>query len=177
MGDIDRDTIERIVRAIGEQLDGNWLLVGGAALALWVAPRRQTEDVDIVAMTESGGERLALMELAEQLGLPIEAVNSAADFFVRRIEGWQDQIELLHQGTRSSVYRPNATLMLLLKMRRLSERDLEDCELVLGTGAVIDRARLLGALAELPAIQDTALAERRERLRQAIEASAGAGTS
>jgi hypothetical protein len=168
MTELNRDAIERIVRAIGDRLDGQWLIVGGAALALWVAPRRVTEDVDVVPILQTGSERLALLELAEQLGLPIEAVNSAADFFVRRIDGWELQLELLHRGARSPVYRPNATLMLLLKLGRLSERDLEDCKLVLATGAAVDRARLERALAALPASDDAALVERRRELRDLI---------
>jgi hypothetical protein len=168
MTELDRDAIERIVHAIGDRLDGEWLIVGGAALALWVAPRRLTEDVDVVPLMQTGSERLALLELAEQLGLPIESVNSAADFFVRRIEGWERQLELLHRGARSVVYRPNATLMLLLKLRRLSERDLEDCKLVLATGAAVDRERLERALAELPASDDAALVERRSDLGRRI---------
>lgn len=36
-----------------------------------------------------------MMEVAEDLGLPIEAVNSPADFFLERIPGWRDQLEFL----------------------------------------------------------------------------------
>jgi hypothetical protein len=168
VADLDRSAIERIVNAVGDRLDGSWLVVGGAAMALWLAPRRLTEDVDVVPMTHGGDERLALMQLAEQLGLPIETVNSAAEFFVRRIEGWEDQLELLYRGSRSSVYRPNATLMILLKMRRLSERDLEDCELVFQARPEIDRGRLIHALAALPPTDDTELAARRLELRRRI---------
>lgn len=169
MAELDREAIERIVHAIGDQLDGAWLVVGGAALALWTAPRRITEDVDVVPMMPTGGERLALLELAEQLGLPIESVNSAADFFVRKIQGWEREVELLHQGERGRVYRPNATLMLLLKLGRLSERDLQDCALVLATGAPVDRARVGEALAALPPADDDALRGRRVELRRLLD--------
>lgn len=165
MSDLDRAAIERVVHAIGERLDGRWLLVGGAAIALWLDPRRLTEDVDIVSISPTGGERLALLELAEALGLPIESVNSAADFFVRRIDGWDRDVELLHQGPRAAVYRPNATLMILTKVRRLSQRDLDDCELVLAAATRLEHERILAALASLPGTEDEALAERRERLR------------
>jgi hypothetical protein len=167
--DLDRSTVARIVHAIGDRL-GRWLVVGGAAMALWLAPRRITEDIDVVPITQTGRERLELMELAEQLGVPIESVNSAADFFVRRIEGWQDELELLYQGVSSTVYRPNATLMLLLKMRRLSELDLGDCELVLGTALPVDRERVRAALGALPPTDDAALAARREKLRALVGA-------
>ena len=74
----DRAHIEQIVRAIGDRLDGDWLLVGGAAVALWLEPRRLTEDVDIVPLTDTGGERLALMDLANDLGLPIDRSSNGS---------------------------------------------------------------------------------------------------
>ena len=165
----DRAQIAAIVHAIGDHLEGDWLVVGGASIALWLEPRRLTEDVDVVPMTQTGRERLALMELAHELGLPIESVNSAADFFVYRVEGWRDEIELLYQGASSNVYRPSATLMLLLKIRRLSERDLADCDLVLASGETVDSRRLVDALDALPPTEDADLADRRERLRARLD--------
>lgn len=156
---------------MGDRLEGPWLLVGGAAIALWLEPRRMTEDIDLVPMKSSGRARLALMELAEELGLPIEAVNTAADFFVQRIPDWERDVEVLHRGARSTIYRPNATLMVLLKMRRLSERDLADCALALQSDDGADTARLLDALAALPPTEDRALQGRRERLRRLLATS------
>jgi hypothetical protein len=58
--------------------------IGGEKLReVWLESRRVTEDIDLVGTRPDS--RLRLMELAERLGLPIEAMNSAADFFVRRI--------------------------------------------------------------------------------------------
>lgn len=170
MTELDCAAIERIVHAIGDRLEGDWLVVGGAALALWVAPRRVTEDVDVVPMTQTGGERLALMELALQLGVPIESVNSAAEFFVRRIDGWREQVELLYAGSRCSVYRPNPTLMVLLKLGRLSERDLEDVRLVIATGAPLDRPRLARAIEALRPAGDPHVEQRRAELARLIGA-------
>jgi hypothetical protein len=88
----DRDRIQAFLVRAGDRLDGDWLLVGGAAAAVWFASERSTEDIDLVCM---------------------EAVNSAADFFVRRIDGWQDHVVLLHRGARATIYRPDATLFIL----------------------------------------------------------------
>jgi len=110
---LDRARLDSVVQALVDGLDGDWLLVGGAAIALWLEPRRVTEDIDLVPLRPTGGERLALMELAESVGLPIEAVNSAADFFVRRVPGWDRDVVLLRRGRRGAVYRPDATLMVL----------------------------------------------------------------
>lgn len=170
--ELDRAQIEAVVDAIAERLDGEWLLIGGALVAIWVEPRRVTEDLDVVGMRGTADERYALMNLAIDLGLPVEAVNSAADFFVRRIVGWRDEVAVLRAGARSTVYRPTPTLFVLLKMSRLSEQDLADCDAVLrhtaaGAGPV-DGARLLAALAALPATDDHALAGRRELLRALV---------
>jgi len=83
----DKARIEALLAAASEQLDGEWLLIGGAAAATWFAVARTTEDVDLVGLAGTSAERLALMELASSAGLPVEAVNSAADFFVRKIDG------------------------------------------------------------------------------------------
>jgi hypothetical protein len=74
--------------------------------ALWLESRRTTEDVDIVGLQGTAEERMALMRLATELDLPVEAVNSAADSFVRRIDGWRDELELFRRGARGRVYRP-----------------------------------------------------------------------
>lgn len=157
---------------MAERLPGDWLLVGGALAALWLdEPSRTTEDVDLVGLSGVPEERLALMQFAEEMGLPIEAVNSAADFFVRRIPGWQEEIEVFRTGPKSRIYRPTPTLFLLLKLDRLSEQDLADClatiEKAQGTRLHLDAERALSALDALP-LSEAALEERRNRLRQAL---------
>ena len=44
----DRAAIDRVVSAIADELEGDWLLVGGALVALWLEPRRVTEDIDVI---------------------------------------------------------------------------------------------------------------------------------
>ncbi|MBL9024146.1 MAG: hypothetical protein JNL21_18280 [Myxococcales bacterium] len=173
-GLLDRSQIEAIVKAVAERLEGSWLLVGGSLVALELEPGRTTEDVDLVGMEGTQAERFALMDLAFDLGLPIEAVNSAADFFVRRIDGWETELSVLRAGPRATVYRPNTTLFILLKVGRLSERDLEDCELALRRaeqeGSHVDRPRIVAALDALAQTEDAALTARRLRLRERLSA-------
>ena len=114
--ELDRQRIEALVAAVADRLEGDWLLVGGALVALWLLPRRVTEDVDIIGLGESGAQRSKLLGLAFDLGLPVETLNSAADFFVERIEGWRQQIEPLHRGAQGTVFRPTPDLFLLLKL-------------------------------------------------------------
>lgn len=165
---LDKARIDLVVDAVVNRLDGSWLLVGGGLVALWLDGSRTTEDVDLVGMEGTQAERFALMDLADELGLPIESVNSAADFFVRRIDGWDEMIEVLRAGPRATVYRPTTTLFVLLKLGRLTDRDLADCELAIASaraaGTPIDEGRLVSAIAALPRTEDAGLAARRDRL-------------
>jgi len=112
------------------------------------------------------------MDLAVSEALPIEAVNSAADFFVRRIPDWRAHLVELHRGAKATVYRPDATLFLRLKIGRLSEVDLHDCVTLLDhcdrTAEHVAIDDVLQALAALPATDDEALQRRREGLRSRL---------
>jgi hypothetical protein len=161
------------VQSVADHLPGDWLLVGGALVALWLDTRRVTEDVDLVGIEGSGADRLSLLGLARDLGLPVEALNSAADFFVHRVPDWRQQIEPFRIGKTGRVFRPSPTLFLVLKIRRLSTRDLDDCLELLWRcsrdALVVDTARVLSALGSLPPADDPALTARRSRLRSALE--------
>lgn len=170
--ELDRHRLEGVIEAMAEHLEGDWLLIGGALVALWLEPRRVTEDMDIIGLTGTQEERFRLMQFAEGAGLPIEAVNTAADFFVRRIAGWRDEIELFRSGRRARIYRPTPTLFLLLKMGRLSEQDLADCLALINKthsdGLPLDRERVLAAIEALSPAEDRAILARRNLLREAL---------
>ncbi len=101
--ELDQQRISGLLDQLGARLNGEWLLVGGALVSIWVEPRRVTQDIDLIGLTGSPNERLDLMDAVFALGLPIEAVNSAADFFVHRIPGWRDEIEVLRRYSRCVV--------------------------------------------------------------------------
>lgn len=171
--ELDRSRLDEIVSAIAERLEGDWLLIGGALVSLWLRPGRSTEDVDVIGLAGTPAARLALMNLAVDLGLPIEAVNSAADFFVQRIAGWREEIVVFRTGARGRVFRPTATLFLLLKVPRLSASDLADCldviaEARAATTERLDVRRVVRALDALPASPDHELTSRRAELRSAL---------
>jgi hypothetical protein len=171
--ELDQERISRLLDQLGERLVGQWLLVGGALVSVWVEPRRVTEDIDLIGLTGAPDERLALMDAVFSLGLPVEAVNSAADFFVHRIPGWRDEIEVLRQYTNCVFYRPTSTLFILLKMGRLSEQDLLDCIAVIEKARVellrFDERRIIVAIQTLPETEDENLIRRREELRKVFE--------
>lgn len=164
---LDRERLDEIVAAVCERLEGEWLLIGGAIAALWFEPRRTTEDVDILGLKGTSSERLALFELADSLGLPVESMNSAADFFVQRIPDWREHLVPFRSGAKGTVYRPSATLFLLLKIGRLDERDLEDCRaLIAAKTEAFDRRRVLAAIDALDETADPAVIARRDELRR-----------
>lgn len=166
---LDRDRLDAIVTAVCDRLEGDWLLIGGAIAALWFEPRRTTEDVDILGVAGKASDRFALFALADSLGIPIESMNSAADFFVQRIPDWQSQMVLFRSGPKGRVFRPTATLFLLLKLGRLDERDLDDCRALITFGETFDRPRVSAALDALPAPADADVAARRLELRELID--------
>jgi hypothetical protein len=168
----DRSRIQALVERAGARLDGGWLLVGGSAAAIWFAPERTTEDVDLVGLEGTQDERLALMDLAAEASIPVEAVNSAAAYFIRKIPDWRDHLVEVTRGQRATIYRPTATLFLLLKIGRLSETDLEDCLALLAYceehADNLDRERLRMAVSGLPATDDAGLRDRRATLLTAL---------
>lgn len=165
---LGRDAIERILEAAGERLRGDWLVVGGAAAAVWFSPQRVTEDLDLVAFQSTNDSQLAVMQLAAEHGLPVEAINLTASYFVFRIADWQSEIEVLLQGSNATLYRPTPTLFLLLKLARLGEQDLQDCldliQFARTHGQTVDGARVRAALAAQGPTAVDALAARRRRL-------------
>jgi hypothetical protein len=169
---VDRQRIDAVVQAVADRLDGEWLLVGGSLVALWIDARRTTEDVDLVPVRGGNDARMALLGLAADLKLPVEALNSAADFFVERIPRWTDEIAILRKGSRGTVYRPSPTLFVLLKIRRLSEEDLADCVAMLDKAAKeslpFDAVRVVREMDSLPAPEDKGVRGRRDLLRKRL---------
>ncbi|MEO8551616.1 MAG: hypothetical protein ABI678_16675 [Kofleriaceae bacterium] len=169
----DRDRIRALLELAADTLEGEWLLIGGAVAAAWFSPGRTTEDIDLVGLAGTADERMALMELAAGQGLPVEAVNSAADFFVRRIPGWRLELVPFVTGARATIFRPSATLFLLLKIARLSSSDLEDCLGLLALAERIDRTRVIAQLATLAPTDDDPLRARREALARVLAGPSG----
>jgi hypothetical protein len=171
--ELDQRRISGLLDQLGQRLTGEWLLVGGALVSVWVEPRRVTQDIDLVGLEGGQNERLQLMEAVDALGLPIEAVNSAADFFVHRIPDWRSEIEVLRRYPRCVLYRPTPTLFVLLKIGRLSEQDLRDCVAVIAKARAdqlkLDKTRLLEAIEKVSKSDDPMAIERREQLRRVVD--------
>lgn len=165
---LDTAAIRALLAQAERRLTGEWLLVGGALASIWFSPDRVTEDVDLIGLGGTNQERLALMELASSVGLPVEAVNSAADYFVQKTHGWRDELEVLRENERMKILRPTPTFFVVLKMGRLTGQDLDDCLLLVDfcerEGLAVDRERLRRAVGALGATDDTPLRARRASL-------------
>lgn len=125
---ITTEQYRRFFKNVLDTLEGDWVLTGGALVAILVPHSRVTMDIDLCPIGELTNERrIALMKIAEASGMSIEAINPAADFFLRQIPDWQKSIVLQIRGAKGSLYRPSLYLYIRMKVGRLSESDVEDC--------------------------------------------------
>ena len=116
------------VQKAADILTGDWVIIGGSVLHLLNIAGRQTEDIDLAGPDNSPQtETIKLMEIAESFGLPIEAINQAGAFFLRKISDWDQKLIKVHQGRSATFYRPNSELFFELKIARLTEADATDC--------------------------------------------------
>lgn len=129
MKQLDSQLLSEFLNKAGEKLKGEWLLVGGTLLPAVGLDVRATVDIDIIGLGPSeSAQILELMEISEQLGLPVETINQAAAFFLNKISYSKDDLLVLHKGKSSTIYRPSLMLYWQLKIGRLSETDLLDCQ-------------------------------------------------
>ena len=128
MSNLDRKKLQKFLKLAGDRLKGRWVLMGGTVLPAMDVDYRTTTDIDIVSMDSAGqSATLKLMELAEELGLPVESINQAGAYFLMKIPDYDKHLIQLYQGKSATVFRPDLTLYLQLKIARLTETDLSDC--------------------------------------------------
>ena len=127
---LDAGVLARFLSLAGDRLSGDWVVIGGTVLPLLGVDHRVTVDIDL-AGPEGTDQTVALYQIAEELGLPVEAVNQAAAFFLDRIPDWREHLVSIHRGRRARIHVPDPTLFVLLKVGRLTEADLSDCQAML----------------------------------------------
>jgi hypothetical protein len=122
-------TLKKFVEIASDRLIGEWVVIGGTVLPILGVDHRVTLDIDFIRIheKESNADSLILMEIAEQMGLPIEAVNQAGAYFFSKVENAIDHLVILKKGSRCTIYRPDVWLYIALKLGRFTETDLEDC--------------------------------------------------
>jgi hypothetical protein len=170
--ELDQPRLKDLIQSFADRLDGEWVLLGGALAATWISPRRVTEDIDLVGLSGTTAERLQLMQAAIEIGLPVEAVTSASIHYLEAIPNWREELEVFVKGARATIHRPNPTLFLHLKARRLSEQDLADClaliEKAQAEDLALDQSRVRSLLDALPPTEDEDLRQRRLALGSAL---------
>lgn len=128
MKPISSRILKKFMTLAGDQLQGHWVIIGGAIMPLLDEKARVTIDIDIAGpASATQSDTLKIMAIAEGLGLPVEAINQAGAFFLHKIKTWEEDLVLLHAGRTASFFRPNVTLFLLLKLQRFTETDAADC--------------------------------------------------
>ncbi len=123
--------VDRFVDLVLKELEGDWVIIGGVVPYLLGSSERPTLDIDIAGPDEATqADTLKLMDIAQTLGLPVESINQAASFFLKKIPGWQKQLVLIRSNQHCKVYRPNIELYFTLKLQRASESDIADLMIV-----------------------------------------------
>ena len=125
-----QNEIQKLFKDILKALDGDWLLVGGALLAVLGIGERETLDIDLVPLHEvSNRDQLKIMDAAVKNGLPPEVINFSAEYFIKKTKGWEKEILLLAKSPKARVFRPTKKLFRELKSARGTETDLIDIRL------------------------------------------------
>jgi len=128
MKTITHEILQKFFQVAAKSLTGDWVILGGSVLPGLGHTVRPTVDIDLAGKNFAGGSKqLELMQIAEAVGLPVESINTAAEFFLRKIPNFEQDLVPLFSAENFKVYRPNVNLFLKLKIHRLSESDLADC--------------------------------------------------
>jgi hypothetical protein len=127
MTTITQNLILQFIDLALSELTGEWIIIGGAVPHLLGSGERPTLDIDLAGPdSATQADTLKLMAIAEKLGLPIESINQAASFFLKRIPDWQSNLVIIRSNTKCKIFRPNIELFFKLKLQRASESDVLD---------------------------------------------------
>lgn len=129
MKPLNSKLLQNFIKLALQSLHGEWVLLGGALLPTLGIEHRNTTDIDFLGLSdESYNDRaLALMKLCDKLELPIETINQGALFFLLKINNFRKDLIVLEKNKRCTLFRPNITLFIKLKLDRFSESDYLDC--------------------------------------------------
>lgn len=126
---IDSKFMKKFVKTALDRLEGEWIIIGGTVLPLFGVDLRATVDIDMISLGSKASNKssLALMEMAESLGLPVEAINQAGAYFLSKISDVNQHLILFQKSERCKIYTPDSFLFIKLKIARLSQSDYDDC--------------------------------------------------
>jgi hypothetical protein len=146
------ELLQEFLKVASKDLQGEWLLVGGTLLPAVGLMIRSTVDIDLVGLGErEAAQNLELMSVAEKLGLSVETINQAAAYFLQKVGYTRKDLIILKKGKSATIFRPSVRLYWKLKLARLTESDMLDCQHYLsycrGQGDTLDRRELEKLLA------------------------------
>jgi hypothetical protein len=133
MTSLDSKVLKRFLDLASQRLTGDWLLVGGTLLPAVGIQVRNTIDIDLVEISgsnvkNSNQHMIDLMDIAASLGLPVDTINQAAAYFVKKAGYKNNDLIVLKKGKRATIHRPSVELYWRLKIKRLTEADASDCQ-------------------------------------------------
>jgi hypothetical protein len=169
---INKSLLKKFIELAGKKLTGRWVLIGGTVLPLLDSEIRPTIDSDMIGLPiDSNRESLLLMQIAEELGLPVETINQAGAYFLSKQENFENSLVILHEGKNAKIYRPDVNLFIRLKIDRMTETDLEDClefiRIAESTKERLDRAQLVRKISTL--IKNSKSNDKTKRLKIILE--------
>lgn len=175
-GNISFETIKRLTSEVApKHLEGDWILLGSCA-AFYVGVCRNTGDIDIANLSadesSTNKDQNMLGDMAEDLGLAFGEVNMAAGYFFGKMADAKNMIVKIVDLPRGALFRANATLLVAMKMSRLTPLDLADAVTILASAPreEIDRSYLLEALEGVEFEPMSAKDERLSKLKKIIVA-------
>ncbi len=129
MKELNPALLKKFLALASNSLSGEWVLIGGTLLPALGIHLRSTVDIDLVGLSKLENQQtLELMGISESLGLSVETINQAAGYFLNKIKPAKSEFIVLKKGKSATIYRPSLELFWKLKIPRLSEADLVDCE-------------------------------------------------
>jgi len=114
---------------MSQELEGEWILIGGSLLLALGISNRVTIDIDLIPINEATNkDSLKLMNISTSLNMPPETINLSSEYFLKKIDGWEKELILLQQTGKCTLYRPTKKLFRQLKEARGTSTDLLDIE-------------------------------------------------
>lgn len=135
------NTIDAIKRcdtwlaASKSSVNGDLIIVGGAALNWSNYTDRTTTDVDVISI-EGGPDTISLIRAlrsfadtteGQELQLDREWINMAATGFTHlMLDNWHHDIQLLYRGSNIRLYSPSRVNLVILKLVAAADRGRQD---------------------------------------------------
>src|SRR5690606_8293392 len=107
MNTINSKLLKKFFTLADKRLSGEWVIIGGVVLHLVDLDYRSTSDIDIIFLNNQNHNEvsLALMEISEKLGLPLNAINRAGEYFLTKANYKRQDLIQVYIGKSITIYR------------------------------------------------------------------------